>query len=52
MLPFVLTKIFSLKKKSLANDFISYLKEDYIANTTSGWKAKNFPSFYYLPNTN
>lgn len=32
--------------------FYFLFKEDYIANMTSGWKAKNFPSFYYLPNTN
>lgn len=32
--------------------FYFLFKEDYTANKTSGWKAKNFPSFYYLPNTN
>lgn len=32
--------------------FYFLFKEDYIANTTSGWKAKDFPPFYYLPNTN
>lgn len=32
--------------------FYFLFKEDYIAYMTGGWKAKNFPLFHYLPNTN